>query len=93
MKKIHGVASLTLILAAVLACANISRDVLTDGRAVFSGDAGEIPRSEALEGSVLDSKTGKGVSSAIVELKNANLGVGYSRPSPTRAGATGSRIS
>ncbi|MBP7584231.1 MAG: carboxypeptidase regulatory-like domain-containing protein [Spirochaetes bacterium] len=79
MKKIHGVASLLLIFAAVLSCANISRDVLTDGRAVFSGNGGELPRSEALEGSVLDSKTGKGVPGAIVELKNANLGVGYFR--------------
>lgn len=77
MKKHLGISAWILMLAAAIACTNISRDVLSDGRSVFSGGREEIARVETLEGTVLDSQTGKGIPGATVELKNANLGVGY----------------
>lgn len=77
MKKHFGAFAWILILATAITCANVSRDVLTDGRSVFSGGGEDISRVETLEGTVLDSQTGKGIPGATVELKNANLGVGY----------------
>ncbi len=67
-----------ILACAAFTCRNSGRDVLSDGRSVYR-PADEAPKTERLEGTVFDSTSRKGIPGAVVELKNANLGVGYYR--------------
>jgi len=65
------------VMVMVSSCTGTGRDTLFDGRSVFTGDDGRISGADVIEGRVYDYRTRKGISGASVEIKNANLGVGY----------------
>src|SRR4030067_1240198 len=50
---------------------------LSDGRARYEGGAAKLSTASMIEGYVIDARTGKGIGNAKVEIKNANMGVGY----------------
>lgn len=49
---------------------------LQDGRSIYSGGK-KLSGKSAIEGYVVNASTGKGIKGARVEIKNANMGVGY----------------
>jgi alpha-2-macroglobulin len=55
--------------------AGVSR--MPDGRSRYASDGAVLPGKAAIEGYVIDAGTGKGIQNAKVEIKNANMGVGY----------------
>ncbi|RPI93673.1 MAG: hypothetical protein EHM32_07710, partial [Spirochaetales bacterium] len=78
--KTARIASLFILVAAALSCATAGREVLPDGRAVYKkAGSADIARSEVIEGTVTDASTRKGIRGATVEIKNANMGMGYYR--------------
>ncbi|MBN1534525.1 MAG: carboxypeptidase regulatory-like domain-containing protein [Spirochaetes bacterium] len=88
MKRQISTALCVMIAAAcALCCSGIRRDILQDGRAFFSGPATLVPEQETLKGRVLDSITSKGIAGAQVEMKNANLGVGYHKATAASDGS------
>ncbi|HQO01736.1 MAG TPA: carboxypeptidase regulatory-like domain-containing protein [Spirochaetota bacterium] len=72
--------SLILIMSGMViasSCTGTGRDTLFDGRSVYRGGDSAVAMSDAIEGQVYDYRTKKGIPAASVEIKNANLGVGY----------------
>ena len=68
------------VLALSLSCATAGKEVLGDGRTVYQkADTAALHKKETIEGLVLDASTKKGIRGAVVEIKNANLGMGYYR--------------
>ena len=62
-----------------MACSSLTKH-LANGRTVYGEtDREALEEKDYIEGYVLDSKTKKGIEGAIVEVKNANMGVGYYR--------------
>jgi len=61
----------------LLSCSSIKVKYLSDGRRVYTGDIKKLKKGSIIEGYVVDSQTGKKIKGARVELKNANMGVGY----------------
>jgi alpha-2-macroglobulin len=67
-----------LILAGfAAACSTTSVKHLPDARSVYTDDGKKIAARSVIEGILVDSVTGKGIKGAKVEIKNANLGLGY----------------
>ncbi len=73
-------------LAAIMLCATILAitncdeggvNRLPDGRTVYTGDTKPLVLKSQIDGLVIDAKTKKGIKSARIEMKNANMGVGY----------------
>lgn len=78
--KTASIAPLIILLAGALACATAGREVLPDGRTVYKkAPSSDLARSEVIEGTVIDAVTRKGIRGATVEIKNANMGMGYYR--------------
>jgi hypothetical protein len=50
---------------------------LDDGRSKYTGDGRKLTGKSAIEGQVIDAGTKKGIKNAKVEIKNANMGIGY----------------
>ena len=50
---------------------------LDDGRSIYISDGKKLSGKTDVEGQVIDAKTKKGIPGANVEMKNANMGVGY----------------
>ncbi len=50
---------------------------LDDGRSIYLSDGKKLSAKTGIEGHVIDAKTKKGIRDAQVEMKNANMGVGY----------------
>ncbi len=69
-------AGFMLLLFAAVSCAGTDIKVRKDGTRVYGGGS-ELSSSETITGRVVDSVTGRGISGAAVEIKNANMGVGY----------------
>ncbi|MCU0844176.1 MAG: carboxypeptidase regulatory-like domain-containing protein [Spirochaetes bacterium] len=86
--KTARIASLFILVATALSCATTGREVLPDGRAVYKkAGSADIARSEVIEGTVTDAATRKGIRGATVEIKNANMGMGYYRLETDSSGA------
>jgi len=78
--KTARLASFFILIAAAFSCATAGREVLPDGRAVYKrAGSADLARSEVIEGTVTDAATRKGIRGATVEIKNANMGMGYYR--------------
>jgi alpha-2-macroglobulin len=68
------------IIAAAWGCihcdtAGVTR--LDDGRSRYASDGRKLSGTMVIEGNVIDAGTKKGIKNAKVEMKNANMGVGY----------------
>lgn len=73
-----------LILAMMIACVWLASGCdtsgvrrLEDGTSLYTGSAKKISETSVVEGTVIDAVTKKGIGSAKVEMKNANMGIGY----------------
>ena len=75
-KRILFCLMLTLI-ASLSACSSFDVAKLFDGSSVYSSNDTSIGDEAILNGKVINRKTKKPVANASVEIKNANLGVGY----------------
>ncbi|PKL40523.1 MAG: hypothetical protein CVV44_02655 [Spirochaetae bacterium HGW-Spirochaetae-1] len=77
--KHMGIKSFVLLMVSfMLACSSAGVKKLDDGRSVYSGGSlKEVSRDAVIEGHVYDRKTEKAVPGARVEIKNANMGIGY----------------
>ncbi len=77
-----------ILIAAVLSCATAGREVLPDGRTVYKkASTADLARPEVIEGTVIDAATRKVIRGATVEIKNANMGMGYYRLETDSGGA------
>lgn len=77
-KMISGIIILFSVVI-VSYCTGTGRDTLFDGRSVYRGGDEAVSASDVIEGRVYDLKSKKGIPDAAVEIKNADLGVGYYR--------------
>lgn len=78
MRNALGIAVVMAVLFS-MSCSSLTRH-LANGRTVYGKtDRTALEEKDYIEGYVLDSKTKKGIEGAIVEVKNANMGVGYYR--------------
>ena len=59
---------------------------LEDGTRLYTGDGKKLSGKSAVEGLVIDGVTRKGIAGARVEMKNANMGVGYYTCDTDRSG-------
>jgi len=65
-------------LALTAACSTTGVKTLDDGRKVYTGNtSSDLKEESIIEGYVYNQKTRKAVSNARVEVKNANMGIGY----------------
>jgi protocatechuate 3,4-dioxygenase beta subunit len=70
--------SFIAVIMTLNACSTAPVRKLDDGRSVYKTEDGSGIRREAvINGHVYDNKTGRPVKGASVEIKNANMGVGY----------------
>jgi alpha-2-macroglobulin len=60
-----------------LTCDTAGVKHLSDGRSKYTGDGKKISDKTAIEGYVIDAGTKKGIKNAKVEIKNANMGIGF----------------
>lgn len=60
-----------------LSCDTAEVKRLSDGRSLYGGDSKKLSGKSAIQGYVIDAATKKGIKNAKVEIKNANMGVGY----------------
>lgn len=80
MKKTCFVLALALCAAIFSACATAPKQALVDGRTVYAPvDSRDLRTAAVVDGVVIDSETRKPIGGAIVEIKNASLGMGYYR--------------
>ena len=63
--------------AALLSCSSAGVKKLDNGQSVFSGSTGRPDAKSSIRGLVIDSVKGRAIEGARVEIKNANMGVGY----------------
>lgn len=69
---------LMIAVVGAVSCSSVERIVRGDGTSAYEKtDRAALEKKDAIVGLVRDSVTGKGVPNAIVEIKNANMGVGY----------------
>ncbi|HPC39546.1 MAG TPA: carboxypeptidase regulatory-like domain-containing protein [Spirochaetota bacterium] len=77
LKKIVLNGALIAIGVFFLSCDTAEVKRLSDGRSLYGGDSKKLSGKSAIEGYVIDTVTKKGIKNAKVEIKNANMGVGY----------------
>lgn len=58
-------------------CDETGVERLPDGRTRYTGDTKPLELKSSIKGLVVDATTKKGIKSARIEMKNANMGVGY----------------
>ncbi len=61
----------------ITACSTASVRRLPDARSDYTNDGKKLAAKSVIEGVIVDSATGKGIKNARVEIKNANMGLGY----------------
>lgn len=86
--KRKRVALLVLIITAfITSCSVIDKMVLSDGRAVYQKkDSADLAQRDVIEGCIVDASTNKPIQGVVVEIKNANFGLGYYRLETDSAG-------
>lgn len=77
---------LPVLLSGLFACSSFDSAKLSDGSTVYAKDSENIGAEAVLSGKVIDRKTKKPVANASVEIKNANLGVGYYKTTTNSSG-------
>jgi alpha-2-macroglobulin len=77
LKKIVLNVIIIAISALYVSCDTAGLKRLSDGRSQYGGDNKKLSGKSAIEGYVIDAATKKGIKNAKVEIKNANMGVGY----------------
>jgi len=66
-----------VIPAVIFSCKTAEVKTNADGGRVYKDQPKDITEKEVIDGYILDNKTGRGIEGARVEIKNANMGVGY----------------
>lgn len=77
MIKIHRTLAFFIFSLLMIACASTGIQHTKDGTRIFNKSSESIKDKSIIEGTVQDASSGKGIRGARVEIKNANMGIGY----------------
>lgn len=77
LKKITVNVAILAFSVVFLSCDTAGVKRLSDGRSQYGGDNKKLSGKSTIEGYVINTTTKKGIKNAKVEIKNANMGVGY----------------